>query len=416
MTLTAFRSEDGSALLIGGSDGRTLLVDGGTQEGYGRVVARTISRRGANGATIDRICVRSPAGGYLSGVRQLFDDAVAWRVYDYQTSTGNTKFPRPDNPRPPKIGGVWCNSAQDLGGSIFAVVTERLAVQTHLLSIAGDPALTSADREIVAAIDNSSRLTRRLNQLNVQVNPEFMGGLLYPRPSKSSVSLGRMHVHLLGPSARSIAHSRNEWERWLADTTDVHRRLLSRLKLDDSSAGPEGDPATDSLFAEIAEFRASRIEPPWFPALILLVEADQATVLLAGEVNGSDILQSLSSSGRLPRDGAAHFTVLEHSGRADLVTSEFFTRVTADHYVFAECGSDAPSVEAIEVLLKARLERVGSQDAACTLWFANSAERASELHRESVTRLQAIVQRALKGRPKVRARFLTRGDALDIAV
>ena len=412
MTLTTFRSEEGASLLIVGRNGRSVLVDGGTETRYQETIARSLARPGKALATIDRICVRSPAAARLDGIRQLFDDTVAWRVYDYQVESGNRQFPRPDSVRPPDTRGVWFNSTQDLAGTLLTGVAERLAGQERVLSIAGDSTMLASERSMIAALDNSSRLTRRLNALGVPLNPEFMGGLLYPRVAKSSLALGRLRVHVLEPSARSIEASRAQWDGWLADSSEAFRHVLARMEFD----GTDREPATESLVAIVTEFRARRREPPTFPDLLLIVEEQDASVLLGGDLHADIILSSLSAHGRLNADGTAHFTLLEHSGNEHNVTREFFMRVTADHYLFATCGADGPAPETILALVAGRATRKSLSNKPFTLWFANGVARASEQHRPAVARLHESVSRIKAKETRMKVRFLTSADAFETVI
>jgi hypothetical protein len=287
--ITAFRAEEGQSLLVAGSHEGTMLVDGATQAEYSRYVAPYLQRYRNRGRAIDRVCVTGAVRGRLDGIRQLFDTEVAWRVYEYQKRAGNYRFQCPAAARPPAIKGVWFNSLHDLGGSMLTRVSEMMAVQARLLSLGGAGADSRAKNKTVAAIADSLKLAKRLSQLNIPLNPEFMGGLVYPRASRSAFVMGGMHVHFLGPSARDIERSRAEWNSWLQETSAAHAELTACVQLDLSSATGQADAAQDALLRLAAELRSKESAVPGFPALLLLVVERDKSLLITGELHADRI-------------------------------------------------------------------------------------------------------------------------------
>jgi hypothetical protein len=413
--ITAFRAEVGQSLLVAGGHGGTILVDGATQAEYSRFLAPSLKRYRNSRKAIDRVCVTSPVRGRLDGMRQLFDDEAAWRVYGYQRQAGNSRFPRPAAPRPPAIAGGWFNSVHDLSGSVLTRVGEMLAVRARLLSLGGGGADSREENETVAAIADSLKLTKRLNQLNIPLNPEFMGGLVYPRAPQSAISMAGMRVQVLGPSARDIERSRAEWNTWLQETSAAHAELTARVQLDLSSATAQADAARDPLLRLAAELRSKESALPGFPALLLLVVERDKSLLITGELHADRILSGLELHGLLKAGGAAHFSVMQVPGSEHAIHQDFFARVTADHYLFASCGAEKPALSVLDALFSVRLTTESTP--RFTVSFAGSSGGASPEHQSHVQELETFVRTALRNAGKrAKCRFMTRGNTLEISL
>src|SRR5215210_1929433 len=107
MKLTVFQSDKGDCLLLTGDDGRRMLVDGGMRPAYSEHVAPALGQLRDNGEKLDVVYVSHIDQDHISGVLQMMDDEVAWRIHDFQVSSGNTHKKAPDVPRPPKVKDIW---------------------------------------------------------------------------------------------------------------------------------------------------------------------------------------------------------------------------------------------------------------------------------------------------------------------
>lgn len=88
MKLTVFQSDKGDCLLVSSDAGRetfNMLVDGGMSDSYTWHVSPTLNEmREQRGEHLDLVCVSHIDQDHISGVLQLFDDILRWRVYDFQ--------------------------------------------------------------------------------------------------------------------------------------------------------------------------------------------------------------------------------------------------------------------------------------------------------------------------------------------
>ena len=118
MKITIFQASKGDCLIIRGEDGKQILTDGGLKGSYKDHVRSPLGRITASGKEIDLVYVSHIDQDHIGGILQLMDDSIAWRVFDYQVSTGNTTYRQPKFPRPPKLNAIWHNAFKDQIGEI----------------------------------------------------------------------------------------------------------------------------------------------------------------------------------------------------------------------------------------------------------------------------------------------------------
>ena len=206
MKLTVFQSDKGDCLLLTGSDGRTMLVDGGMRSSYKKYVRPALSEMRAHGEKLNLVCVSHIDQDHISGVLQMLDDEVAWRVYEYHHSSpnGNPDWKKPKFKRPPEISTIWHNAFHDQIGKNRGRIEEMLAASAGLLFADEDAtfdALAEHYMDLVTSKREAIQLSHRINakQLNIPLNPQFNGKLALVREDQSSISVGGMKIDVIGP-------------------------------------------------------------------------------------------------------------------------------------------------------------------------------------------------------------------------
>ena len=66
------------------------------------------------GLDLDLVYVSHIDRDHISGVLQLMDDLVAWRVFDYQRGAGNLDYPEPPSSPPAGDQELWHNAFHEL--------------------------------------------------------------------------------------------------------------------------------------------------------------------------------------------------------------------------------------------------------------------------------------------------------------
>lgn len=184
MKVTVFQSDKGDCLLVTGNDGKRVLIDGGMPDSYSRHVAPFLNSLYQSGEKLDVVYVSHIDEDHIAGILQMMDDAVAWRIYDYQRSDGgNANFPEPKVPRPPAVDRVWHNAFHKLVDDNEGKIEDMLTATTAVL--AGGEAqkyirMAQFHQNVATSIRQAINLSRRLGekQLAIQLNPEVEGKLM----------------------------------------------------------------------------------------------------------------------------------------------------------------------------------------------------------------------------------------------
>ncbi|HEX8154764.1 MAG TPA: hypothetical protein VF698_16650, partial [Thermoanaerobaculia bacterium] len=265
-------------------------------------------------------------------------------------------------------------------------------------------------RNLAESVRQSINLRLRLSpdQLDIAVNPEFDGDLMYVRESATPVplSLGKAKITLIGPSREDLEEQRLEWNEWLRKNKASLSRVRRQAKDDASELSntaqevivPMTNAANDlANRIVVAALDVSALDPkkarrlgdrgevtvPNLASLMLLVEEKGKSVLLTGDGHADDILKGLEKAGKLDGDGNLHVDVLkiQHHGSEHNMTLDFARRITADHYVFCGNGfANNPETVVIEAIAHARFgapEERSTNPAAdgdFTFWFNSTAE------------------------------------------
>lgn len=416
MRLQVFQSDKGDCLLLTGRDGTRVLVDGGMRSSYTAHVAPALGRIARDGGELDLVYVSHIDQDHISGVLQLMEDQVAWRVRDYQHGSGNDDFPDPPEPRPPKVKRIWHNAFHETVGDNSGAIEEALAASAAVLEAGerdAERSFAQAQREVANSIVEGIELSRRVGpeQLKIPLNEEFGGKLAVVRDEPQEVDLGSVRLTLLGPFERDLRALRKEWNEWLRDHEDALERVRAKMRADAERLGTgEVERFTGALAARARELGdRGRVTVPNLASIMLLVEEGDTTLLLTGDGHAEDILKGLDAAGRLEEDGAIHVTVLkvQHHGSEHNIDAEFCRRVTADHYVFCANGAhENPDLAVLDAVVRSR----ESDRRPFKLWFnSSSSATASGEGRGHMEEVERLVDRHVKrGNGRIRAAFLDR--------
>jgi beta-lactamase superfamily II metal-dependent hydrolase len=422
MRIQVFQSDKGDCLLLTAADDTRVLVDGGMRSSYSQHVAPALGRIAREGGKLDLVYVSHIDQDHISGVLQLVEDEIAWRVRDFQHSTGNTGFKDPVRARPPQVKRIWHNAFSDVVRENAGPIEEAVAADAAVLEAgSAERALAQAERNLATSISEGIQLSRRVgsDQLGIPLNEEFGGKLAMVRPERQTLRLGRLRLTVIGPFQRDLEKLRKEWNEWLQTHKTALDRLRSRMRADAERLGA-GElerfrNAIEQRAAELGE--RDRVTTPNLASLMLLAEEDGRTLLLTGDGHSEDILRGLEAAGRL-EDGAGHFGVLkvQHHGSEHNIDADFCRKVTADHYVFCANGEhENPDLRVVETIVRSRVDPRRRGDHADAgrrfkLWF-NSSSTASEDERgrAHMAKVEELVDRlARDSHEQLRFAFLDR--------
>lgn len=426
MKLKVFQSDKGDCLLLTAEDGTRMLADGGMASSYREHVAPALGQLAKAGENLDLLYVSHIDRDHISGVLALLDDLVDWRVYDYQHQAGNKSFPKPAAIRPPEPARLWHNAFHDQVADNAGEVEQLLAASASVLEGSAKRALLTEagrQRDLASSVPEGIELSRRASpeQLGIPVNQEFGGGLVFVRDdqARNTVRLGALKLTVIGPFNKQLKDLRKEWNAWLRDhakaLADLQRKMASdgeRLALGQVDGF---GPALAARAGELGDI--TKVTPPNLASLMLLVEADDASVLLTGDGHSDHILAGLEAAGRLESDGI-HVDVLkvQHHGSENNIKPGFCQTVTADHYIFCGNGAHAnPDLRAVSAIIDSRLgpssgrtPNPAAVDRPFKLWFNSSSDVPGRA--ENVAHMREVEQlvsgRAKKSGRRLRHAFL----------
>lgn len=399
MRLKIFQSDGGDCLLLEGSSGRTMLCDGGMRKSFATFVRPELAKLRAQGRTLDLIYVSHIDNDHITGVLQLLEDEVEWRVYDFHVKNGDT-VKKPKVPRPPEIGGILHNAFRDMVSKNPKELENQLVASAPVLyATAIKDLITAADhmQGIAAGIPDALKVSGLVKKeaLNIPVNRppgvEEPSRLLFAGQPGDQFELGSMRFTLLGPTEEELTQLRKGWNNWLRDpkNKDNLRKIREELKrrIEEFSNGIlTTSPYDLHDWNGIPPFKG--VTAPNVASLMFLVEEDGHTLLLTGDGQQDLILAGLERTGNLD-DGFLHVDVLkvQHHGSESNMDENFAQRVSADHYVFCGNGSHTnPDRKVIRQIFASRMSDDPSirakapeaQDNEFHFWFSTSLDVADE--------------------------------------
>lgn len=413
MRLDVFQAGKGDCLLLTAKDGTRVLVDGGMRADYRRHVAPALARLRKDNHALDLVYVSHIDRDHISGVLQLMDDLIAWRVFDYQRGPGNNgDYPEPEVPRPPEIADLWHNAFAELVSANRGDVERTLAARASLLATADDRearAHAVEQAELATSIAEGIELSRRASpeQLGIPVNRQFGKKLALVRKGGAPIQVGALAITVIGPFARDLRRLRKEWNDWLRESRAQHERLRERMERDARRlSANDFDRLRGALVLAAGELGdRTKVTTPNLASLMLLVREGNRTVLLTGDGHADDIVAGLENAGEVDDEGRLHVDLLkvQHHGSEHNLTPEFAERITADRYLFNANGEHGnPDARIVQTIIDARLgsrargNSTPSGNRRFKLQFNSSSDVTEGDEREHMSAIEKLVDDAAK--------------------
>jgi beta-lactamase superfamily II metal-dependent hydrolase len=421
--LTVFQSGKGDCLLVTGAGGERVLVDGGMAGAYSDHVAPALGALRAQDIALDLVYVSHIDQDHISGVLRMLDDAVAWRVHEFQVAHGNPTHKAPRSPRPPEVKAIWNNAFHDQVDKNNADrIEDMLAASAAVLSGTEDAKLMKTalrHQGLANSIPEALQVSRRIaaGQLGIPLNAPFGKKLAMVRPNDpaQAVAIGGLKVRVLAPFEEDLDELRKEWNAWLEKNEAVVETIRRKAGDDEDLLGNEVVRLIARLTAE-AKVLGNRDEvtAPNLASLMLLVEEGNKKVLLTGDGHRDEVVKGLKHHGKLSAQGKLHVDVLkvQHHGAAANIDEAFCKAITADHYVFCGNGNDEnPEPEVIEKLVKAR--RAAKPSRPFKLWFnSSSAVATPQPNKAHMKKVETLVASLVADAPqnRVQSFFLSQSS------
>lgn len=445
MKLTIFQSDKGDCLMLEERDGqgKRMLIDGGMAGSYREHVAPTMGKLKKARKSLDVVYVSHIDEDHISGVRQLLDDLVAWRVFRFQSKSGNTRIKEPKAPEPPTPKQIWHNGFHAQLKDNSEEIEDALSASATVLSAAPDNMraadskiflsdLAEQNQDLVTGVNTAIKVSNRIakEQLNIPLNPPDKK-LMFVRADAQPIKLGTMRIQILAPRKADLERLRDEWNEWLRANKATLSKLRQEAKETEENLGSEAARVREPMI-ELAKKlgESSSVTPPNLASLMLLVEQGSGNnvkrILLTGDGMGSAVIHGLKDLNKLRSDGTLHVDVLKmmHHGSEHNMNKDFPTLITADHYIFCGNGfSDNPEEVVVDAVLASRLgsgqRRSKNPETGNPfhVWInAHSSEATNEKYRAQLKKIEKLVNtQQANSNGQLTAHFLKQ-DAFSFSV
>jgi hypothetical protein len=343
-------------ILVFGTPGdlHYILIDGGPPGTYAQHLRPTLMEIAAGGGRLDRIVLTHTDDDHVTGLVELCAELRSRQL----------------GGQPPQIaaGGMWMNTfAFDpiLAPNMAHITIPRPPEQGEPPAPPAAPADTGLPlplQGVAEAVD----LQELVAQLGIPRNEGFPGEVICLAHGAGAepivLTLGGLKLTLIGPTQANLDRMGREWRAWL----QKHRPAVTPVL-----PAPAHAPADPDRVAPDQSI-------PNRSSIMLLAEYEGRRILLTGDGRGDHIVRSLERLGLLPEGGVFHVDILHvpHHGSARNSSRKFFSRVTADTYVFSADGTngnpDLPTLRWVVETLKAQARRA-------TLAFTNRPPSVAEM-------------------------------------
>ena len=417
MKLRIFQSDKGDCLLLQGKDGKNVLCDGGMARSMRRHVRHLLPRLVGDGGKLDHVYVSHIDQDHISGVLQLLNDALDWKVYRFHRDNGDRSIRKPAAPEPPEIGGLWHNAFRDQVEDNAGDIGDLLAASAPLLIGTSEPGLVDLGvhaQKIAQSVPEAIKVSNlcRPDLLDIPINAlPGSGGpkkLLYFRDRPAPFHVGTMTFTIIGPTRHELDDLRDGWNNWLGlnhARIDAIKAELRRQVDAFASGRMTGTPFDLRRWNDIPSY--DDVSVPNVASLMFMVEENGKRLLLTGDSHQDKILEGLSAGGFLD-DGFLHLDALkiQHHGSEHNLDEDFARRISADHYIFCGDGSHGnPEPSVLDIIYQSRLGPASKRalapsatDRPFTFWFSTNTDSLPEFSGKhaSFAEVEALVERMIR--------------------
>jgi beta-lactamase superfamily II metal-dependent hydrolase len=412
MKLSIFPSGSGDCLLLSSDNDHHVLVDGGFGKHYKSHVRDNLQAL-VNG-NLDVVCVSHIDSDHISGILEMLDNEVAWRVFknhENDPPEEGANFPEPGFSRPPRIDAFWYNGFRDIVDDVTAV-EDVLLFNTRALGFAAANLAAAMHMDFLATgVKQGLQLQNRISpgQLGMPLNPPRDGKPLLVQSAGERLDVGAMKITLLGPFKEDLERLRDEWNEFVTKNEETIREVQRQAEEDQRLLGLNDADAVRRMLANfVASQERGDVTPPNLASIVFLAEEGEQKFLMTGDARDNEIIKGLEFTGHLDDEGRMHADVLKipHHGSINNVNREFCKAITADHYVI--CGGSGghhenPDIAVLQFILDSRMGGAGHKsthpkaDDDFTLWFSSNTKDGGKSANEHMEKVFDFIQ------PKVAA-------------
>lgn len=397
MKLRLFHGGSGDCILVQGGGDANILSDGGHTGTMRRHLRPNLNRLLAqNGGEIAIAYVSHVDNDHISGVKELLENTLDWRVFRHHESAGDQAVSQPKFDEPPVVHTVWHNSFDDQIGQNTQPIGDLLAARAQVLAASRreeweeigfyNQAIATGIKEAVRVSHLTSPQLLNIPK-NAIPNSPHDGKLLMARSDQDPIQIGDLKVTIIGPSDKELTKLREGWAKWMEDDGNQETIGKIRKQLADNinefaNGHHSGSPFNLGRWNGVKGEGA--VSVPNIASLVLLVEEGPHRALLTGDAHHDLLLEQMEDAGLLNENGGCHLDVLKvmHHGSKNNMSEKFAQHVSADHYVFCgDGGHHNPGFEPIDQIYNSRMGDAGlrtlsprAQGRPFKFWFSSSPD------------------------------------------
>jgi hypothetical protein len=234
-----------------------------------------------------------------------------------------------------KLKNVWHNTFDDIIGNDPQKLLSSMTASFGAAALKGEVEVEGLEphtARVLASVVQGFQLRNDIAKLKVRLNHPFTGKLIMADDGKS-VDMGKgLTFVVAGPMKDELAALQKDHDKFLKTKEKKVPAAFS-----------------DTSVANLS-------------SIVLLAQVEKKRILLTGDARGDKILEGMEMVGLLKSGGKMHVDVLKvpHHGSDRNMETNFFERVTADHYVFSGNGEHGnPERATLQMLLDARGKGAG---------------------------------------------------------
>ena len=242
-------------------------------------------------------------------------------------------------PRMLRVQRFWHNSFDDIIGNTPGELTAAVSAGFGPASLTGnlpadatvdsgeDEDVVRASLQVLASIEQGHRLRDDAKKLGFGANDKLI------LANQKAVTVAGLKLTVAGPMKPELLELQKKHDEWL--------KAQEKKKKTGAAA--------------LAAYVDKSV--PNLSSIVVHAKAGKESMLLTGDARGDKIIEGMEMVGLLKPQGTMHVSVLKvpHHGSANNLTKDFFSRITADHYVFSGDGEHGnPERESMRMLFDAR--------------------------------------------------------------
>ncbi len=312
-------------------DPKLIIIDGGPQF-KDPVFSSVVEPR--LGEIVSLLGVDLPLDVELVIVSHIDDDHIGGvlKLMDRANITSNALV---------NIRALWHNSFDDFLG------TNELGALASFGTTTGSVA-ASVDQwtlGVAASVKQGRSLRQKALGIGIAVNSGASNSFV---AAGDKIHMGPLKMTIIGPAKEELLSLQEKWD--IDNPAAVALSSAERLRALAAF--------TDDSIANLA-------------SIVIHAEQNGKTMLLTGDARGDKILQGLRDANMLANDKIkVDILKVPHHGSDRNVSTDFFRKVQAKHYIFSADGKhDNPDTATLEMLTSAR------RNSKYTMWFTHRLSR-----------------------------------------